>query len=46
MLALLILAAALALAVAVAVLSHGHVLLVFLPLAFGLPLAALFRRKP
>jgi hypothetical protein len=46
MIAFLILAASLALSVLIAVLTHGHVLFLFLPLAFGLPLAALFRRRP
>jgi hypothetical protein len=45
MIALLILAASLALSLAVALLTHGQVLLLFLPLAFGLPLAALFRGR-
>jgi hypothetical protein len=46
MIALLILAASLALSLVVAIATGGHLLLFFLPLAFGLPLAALFRRKP
>ena len=39
-----ILVAASALSVVIAVLTHGHVLLVGIPLLFGLPLAGVFGR--
>ena len=42
---LVILLIALALSVGIAVLSHGHILLIGLPLLFGLPLAGMFGRR-
>ena len=44
-LALAILLASVALSVAITCLSHGHVVLIALPLLFGLPLAGFFRRR-
>lgn len=42
---LLILLASLLLSVLLAVLSHGHIVVFLLPLAFGLPLAGVLRRR-
>ncbi len=42
---LVILLAAVALSVAITVLSHGHVVLIALPLLIGVPLAGVFGRR-
>jgi hypothetical protein len=44
-LAWLILLIALAASVAVSLVSHGHFVLIALPLLFGAPLVAVFRRR-
>ncbi|HEY1928629.1 MAG TPA: hypothetical protein VGG92_14270 [Caulobacteraceae bacterium] len=41
----LILLVALAISVAITLATHGHFVLVALPLLFGAPLAAIFRRR-